>query len=323
MMSTMKLSLLIAAVLAVTTCGQSIDGDADPNLFGNKVNTAIEQVSKAAPNFFGQIPEIVAAFLYSQREDFLDVKEDLLKRFSSISGDVDTILKMGLKTAIDLVDGLNEILLLTHLADKGFAYKMTSEDELTLDSFLKSITTGQVSIIEWNLIAIEFPPKNPSTKTQSQFSIIEIAPTITKELVRTFFRAILKDSQDEITKQKVIGVLKTNTAEVDKLIKEWYNMVLSLPHFSQSNAEYKQLSTELATKGLAFNLTKDKFQEGIANFNPLFKNGFTENVEYFVKVWNELQAKHRGNDSNSSAATNVLGSLCAFTIFAVINVRFI
>ncbi len=317
----MKSLLLIAAVLAVTTCGQSIDGDAATKLFGNKVNTAIEEVSKAAPNLFGQIPEIVAAFLYSQREDFLDVKEDLLKRISSNSGDVDTILKMGLKTAIDLVDGLSEIPLLTQLADKGFAYKMTSEEALTLDSFLKSITAGQVSIIEWNLIATEFPTKNPSTKIQSQFSIIEIAPKITKELVITFFRAILKDSQDE--KQKVIGVLKSNTAEVDKLIKEWYNMVLSLPHFSKSNAEYKQLSTELATTGLAFKLTKEKFQEGIAYFNPLFKNSFTKNFEYFVQVWNELQAKYLSNDSNSSAATNVVGSLCAFTIFAVINVRFI
>ena len=318
----MKSLLLIAAVLAVTTCGQSIDGDADPNLFGNKVNTAIEEVSKAAPNLFGQIPEIVAAFLFSQREDFLDVKDDLLKRLGSNSGDVDTILKMGLKTAIDLVSGLNEIPLLTQLADKGFAYKMTSEEALTLDSFLKSITAGQVSIEEWNLIAIEFPPKNPRTKTQSQFSIIEIAPKITKELVRTFFRAILNDSQDEITKQKVIRVLKTNTAEVDKLIKEWYKMVLSLPPFP-SNAEYKQLNTELANKGLAFNLTKEKFQEGIANFNPLFRNGFAENAEYLVKVWNELQAKYLGNDSNSSAATNFVGSLCAFTIFAVINVQFL
>ena len=315
----MKTLVLIAAVLAVTTYGQLNFLNAEKK--SNEVYFAIQEVSKTAPTLFGQIPEILATFLYSKSEDFLDAKDDLLEHLSTNSGDVDKALKIGLKTAMKLIPGLSEMPIATGLADKGLAYEMTEADKQNLDGFLKLITDNKVSVEEWNLIASEFPPKNPRIQTKSQFSILEIAPKLTKELVRTFVMVTLQAYPDETDEgQEVIKVLKANTAEVDKLIKEWYKIVQGLPHFSQSTAEYKQLSTDLANNGLAYNLTREKFQVGIAYFNSFFKTGFSGNDDYFVKTWKELQEQHRVIASNSSGGTNIWASLVAFAILAVVNI---
>ena len=69
----MKTLVLIAAVLAVTTYGQ-INFPNAGNI-SNEVYSAIQEVSKTAPTLFGQIPEILATFLYSKSEDFLDAKD--------------------------------------------------------------------------------------------------------------------------------------------------------------------------------------------------------------------------------------------------------
>ncbi len=321
----MKTLVLIAAVLAVTTYGQINLPGGVPNAenISNEVFSAIQDVSKAAPTLFGQIPKILATFLYSIDEGFLVDKPDLMKHLIGNIGDVDKAFKIGLKTAMKLIPTLSNNPLATGLADKGLAYEMTEEDKQILDGVLKLITNSMVSVEEWNLIAAEFPPKNPriQTQTESQFSILEVAPKLTKELVRTFFMVTLEAYPDETDDgQEVIKVLKANTAEVDRLIKEWYKMVQGLPHFSQSTAEYKQLSTDLANKGLAYNLTREKFQVGIAYFNSFFKEGFAGNDEYLVKMWKELQAQHTGIAPYSSGGTNVLGSFVAFAILAAFNI---
>ena len=147
----MKTLVLIAAVLAVTTYGQLNFLNAEKK--SNEVYFAIQEVSKTAPTLFGQIPEILATFLYSKSEDFLDAKDDLLEHLSTNSGDVDKALKIGLKTAMKLIPGLSEMPITTVLADKGLAYEMTEEDKQNLDGFLKLITGNKVSVEEWNMIA--------------------------------------------------------------------------------------------------------------------------------------------------------------------------